>query len=208
MVSSCSSAWLETEVQSLSWVWPSSSSLTQLCGQTASKVAGVACPRSPRSCQRARLPLPAVQTSYLLWWGPTWTPILPLETWTTHRWANPPDDLGDLGDRTVPRSVVKTLDSVFWSSVSGDGGKSEGERRRRWHQAVLRAAQQLSGRHSKLGWKHPRLHGLLHWGPGAAPGICLCWALHPATGVQVGLLKFHCVKSSLSYLFSYWWKSP
>lgn len=74
------------------------------------------------------------------------------------------------------------------SSVPGDSGKPERKGRRWWHPAVLWPADRCLGCDQTMGWNHPWIHRLLHRGPGAAAWICLCWALHPPTRIQVGFL--------------------
>lgn len=72
------------------------------------------------------------------------------------------------------------------SSVPGDSCQPERKGGCRWHPAVLWPADGLFGCDKNLGWNHPGVHRFLHRGPGAAPRICLCWALHSATRIQVG----------------------
>lgn len=86
-------------------------------------------------------------------------------------------------------SVAFTLPTSS-SSVPRDAGQPERERGCLWHPAVLWSAEWFSGSNKNLGWDNPRIHWFLHRGPGAAPRICLCWALHSATCVQVSFLSF------------------
>lgn len=84
--------------------------------------------------------------------------------------------------------------TILFSSCSVPGDSSQPERKGGcwWHPSVLWPAEWYFGCYQNLGWDYPRIHRLLHRGPGAAPWICICWALHPQISIQVGLLKKRC----------------
>lgn len=85
--------------------------------------------------------------------------------------------------------IIFNIHLKSYFPVPGDRRKPEREGGRQWHPAILRPADRFVGSNKKLGWNGPRIHGFLQRRPGAAFGICFCWALHSATSVQVGLIK-------------------
>lgn len=84
-----------------------------------------------------------------------------------------------------------------YSAVPGEHRWPKREGGRQWHPAVLWPADWFFGRNKKLGWNGPRIHRFLQRRPGAASGICLCGALHPAASVQVGFLTNAVLKGTV-----------
>lgn len=95
-----------------------------------------------------------------------------LEYLITHSWH--------LLDLSLPSAIL----------VWRDRSQSEPESGCKRHQTVLRLTHSLHGGHQEVGEEHPRFLWVLLGRPGTAAGICVCWALHPASCISVSAASY------------------